>query len=123
MPAMSGPCTPSCESRPNVCQNCGKLICASSQREKISRPTIFKYLCPTRNWLAPKAPAISRGTTIYLKMVGRLFFSLWLDAQSTFPQFWQTLGRLLQLGVHSVGETCARSRDHRFGVSPTMLSL
>ena len=36
---------------------------------------------------------------LYLKMVGRLIFSLWLDAQSNFPQFWQTLERLPQLGV------------------------
>ena len=37
----------------------------------------------------------------YLKLVGRLIVSLWLEAQSNFPQCWQTLGRLSQMTVGS----------------------
>ena len=69
-------CTPSRGSRPKVCQNCGQFLCASSHREKISRPTIVKYLCPPRNWRAPKALAISRGTIIFENGGTTYFFSV-----------------------------------------------
>ena len=49
----------------------------------------------------------------YLKLVGRLVFSVWLDAQSNFPQFWQTLGRLLQMTVRSLKTTAGGAPEAR----------
>ena len=95
-------------SRPNVCQNCGKLLCASSHREKISRPTIFKYNCASRNCQRLRRWPISRGTKVFENGGTTYFFLCSSMHKAIFHNFGKRWGDYCPTGW--AGQDAAEGR-------------